>query len=72
MDLRISLLNFNLAMIDISYGILILHKNHVSYLKDNIFKCFFRKYNRLFFFKKIFFTTYSDRRKFKVLKRKSS
>ena len=37
MDLRISLLNFNLAMIDISYGILILHKNHVSKIFSNAF-----------------------------------
>ena len=72
MDLRISLLNFNLAMIDIIYRILILHKNHLRYLKDNIFKCFFKKYNRLFFFQKFFFTTYNDGRKFKVWKRKSS
>ena len=55
MDLRISLLNFNLAMIDISYGILILHKNHVSYLKDIIFSnAFLRSIIGFSFLKKFF------------------
>ena len=38
-DLRMSLLNVNFVMISI------IHKNHLNYLKDNIFECFFRKYN---------------------------
>ena len=41
MDLRISLLNFNFAMIYIIHKILVLIKNHINYFKDNIFKCFF-------------------------------
>ena len=57
-----SLLNFNFVMIYIIYKILVLLKNHLNYLKDNIFKCFLKKYNRLLvFFKKInFFITYND------------
>ena len=52
MDLRISLLNFNFAMIYIIHKILVLTKNHLSYLKDNIFKFFFKKYKRLSFLRK--------------------
>ena len=53
MDLRISFLNFNFAMIYIIHKILVLIKD---YLKDNIFEFFFKKYNRLLFFlKNIFF-----------------
>ena len=38
---------------------LVLLKNHLNDLKDNIFKCFFKKYNRLsFFFLKFFFSQY--------------
>ena len=55
MDLRISLLNFNFAMIYIIHRILVWFKNHLNYLKDNIFEFFFKKYNRLLFFKKIIF-----------------
>ena len=50
LDLRISLLNFNFAMIYIIHKILVLIKNHLNYLKDNIFEFFFKKYNRLLFF----------------------
>ena len=46
-DLRMSLLNFNFVMIYIIYKVLVLIKNHLNYLKDNIFKCFFKKYDRL-------------------------
>ena len=44
MDLKISniLLNFNFVM---TY---IIH-NQLNYLKDNIFECFFKKYNKLLF-----------------------
>ena len=56
-----SLLNFNFVMIFIIHNILVLLKNHLNYLKDNIFECFFKKYNRLIFSKKlIFFITYND------------
>ena len=46
-DLEISLLSFRFAMIYIIDKMLILLKNHLNYLKDNIFDCFFKKYNRL-------------------------
>ena len=48
-DLRMSLLNFNFVMIYIIYKFLVLIKNHLNYLKDNIFKYFFKEYNRLLF-----------------------
>ena len=31
---------------------LVLLKDHLNYLKDSIFECFFKKYNRLLLFKK--------------------
>ena len=58
MDLRISLLNFNFVMIHIIHEILVLIKNHIKYLKDNIFEFSLKKYfyfynkRRLLFFKK--------------------
>ena len=55
MNLRISFLNFNFAMIYIIHKILVLIKNCLYYLKDNIFEFFFKKYDRLLFFKKIIF-----------------
>ena len=56
-DLRISLLNFNFFMIHIIYKILIMIKNHLNYLNDNVFECFFKKYNGLLlFFNKLFFS----------------
>ena len=48
MDLRILHLNFNFAMIYIIHKILVLIKIHLNYLKDNIFKFFFKKCNRIF------------------------
>ena len=48
-DLKIYLLIFNFLMIYIIHKMLILLKNHLNYLKDNIFECFFKKYNRTFF-----------------------
>ena len=61
MDLRISLLNFNFVMIHIIHKILVLIKNHMNYLKDNIFEFFFKKYNRvLFFLKKFCFIIHND------------
>ena len=58
-DLKISILNFSFVMIYIIHKILVLLKNHLNYLKDNIFECFFKKYNRLLFFSKkiVFFIT---------------
>ena len=49
---KIPLFNFSFVMIYIINKILVLFKNHLNYLKDNIFKCFFKKYNRLLFLKK--------------------
>ena len=46
-NLRMSLLNSNFVMIHIIYKILVMIKNCLNYLKDNIFECFFKKYNRL-------------------------
>ena len=37
-DIKTSLLNFNFIMIYIIYKMLVLLKNHLNYLKDNIFK----------------------------------
>ena len=50
--LRMSLLNLNFVMICIIHKILVLVKNHLNYLIDNIFECFFKKYNRLLYFLK--------------------
>ena len=46
-NLRMSLLNSNFVMIHIIYKILVMIKNYLNNLKDNIFECFFKKYNRL-------------------------
>ena len=55
-DLRMSLLNFNFVMIHIIYKILVLIKDHLNYLKYNIFEFLFKKYNRLLIlFKNNFF-----------------
>ena len=51
MDLRILVLNFNFAMICYHHKISVLIKNDMNHLKDNILKFFYRKYNRLLFFK---------------------
>ena len=48
-DLIMSLLNFSVVMVYIIHEILVLLKNHLNYLKDNIFECFLKKYNWLFF-----------------------
>ena len=52
MDLRNSLSNFNFDMIHIIHKMLVLIKNHMNYLKDNIFEFSLKKYNRLLFFLK--------------------
>ena len=41
-----SLLNFNFAMVYIIQKIFVLLENCLNNLKDNIFKCFFKKYNK--------------------------
>ena len=45
---RMSLLNFDFVMIYIILKILVLLKNHLSYLKDNIFEFFSRSIIRFF------------------------
>ena len=41
----LSLLNFNFVMIRIIHKILVLIKSHMNYLKDNVFKSFYKKYS---------------------------
>ena len=50
-----SLLNFNVAMFYIAHKTLVLLKNHLNYLEDNILECLFKKYNRLLSFKNLSF-----------------
>ena len=57
---RMSFLTFNFVMVYIIHKILALPKNHLNYLKDNIFACFFKKYNRLLFYFFLIFITYND------------
>ena len=68
---KISPLNFNFVIICIIHKMLVLLKNHLNYIKDSIFKCFFKEYDKIlsffFFFK--FFTTCNDG-KFKPWRRK--
>ena len=54
-DLKMSLLNFNFAMIYLIHKILVLLQNHLNYLKDNISKCFLRIIINFYFLKKYFF-----------------
>ena len=68
-----SLLNFNFVMLYIIHKILVLLQNHLNYLKDDIFECFFKKYNRLLiFFKKIIFFITNNDGKSKALRRKNN
>ena len=46
--LKISLLNFSLIMIYTIYKILVLIENHLNYLKDKTFVCFFKVHNIFF------------------------
>ena len=56
-DLKKSLLNFSFIMICTIHKILVLIKNHLNYLKDNVYECFFEKYiTHFYFFKKNYFT----------------
>ena len=60
-DLKMSLLNFTFIIIYKIHKILILIKNHLNYLKDNISELFFKEYNILFFKKKLaFFIIYNN------------
>ena len=49
-NLKTLLLNFYFAMIYKTHKMLALLKNYLNYLKDSIFECFFKEYNRIFFF----------------------
>ena len=40
------LLTFNFVVIYIIHKMLVLLKNHLNYLKDSIFECFSKEYNR--------------------------
>ena len=51
-DLKMPLLNFSFTMIYTIHKILVLIKNHLNYLRDNIFECFFNEYNILLMFLK--------------------
>ena len=60
MNLRISLL-FNFVMVYLIYKILLLIKNNMNYLKDNLFEFFLRNVIKYLFFRKnIFFIIYND------------
>ena len=41
-------LNFNCVIIYVIHKMLVLLKNHLNYLKDNIFECFFKEYECFF------------------------
>ena len=49
-DLKISLLNLSFVMIYIIHKMSVLLRNHLNYLKGNIFKCFFKVHDRFLFF----------------------
>ena len=55
--LKMSLFNFNFNLIYIIHKMLALIRNNLNYLKDSIFECFFRKYNRLLVLKKMIFSS---------------
>ena len=49
-DLKKSLLNFNFVMIYAIHKVLVLIKNPLNYLKDNIFKFFLRNITDFYLF----------------------
>ena len=55
--MKMPILNFNLVMIYIIHKMLVLHKNHLNYLKGSIYKYFFRNIIDFFFEKIISFIT---------------
>ena len=55
-DLKMSLSNFNFLMIYKIHKMLVLVKNNLNYVKDSIFECFFKEYNRLLIFFKLIFS----------------
>ena len=51
-DLKILLSNSGFVLICVIHKILVLLKNYLNYLKDNVFECFFKNCNRILFFLK--------------------
>ena len=43
-DSKMSLLSFKFVMVYIIHKMLVLLKNHLNYIKDSIFECFFKEY----------------------------
>ena len=54
-DLKMSLIKFNFAIIQIIHKMLVLLKNHLNYLKDSILECFLRSIINFYFLQKKFF-----------------
>ena len=52
-NLKMQFLNFNFVMIYIIHRILVLLKNNLNYLRESIFECFFKEYNKLLIILKI-------------------
>ena len=48
-DLKMPFLYFSFVMIYIIHKTLVLLKNNLNVFKGNIFECFFKEYNSLFF-----------------------
>ena len=61
-DLKMLLLNFSYVMTYITRKMLVLLKTHLNYLTDNLFKCFFKQYNKLLFLQKKIFIIYNDKK----------
>ena len=65
-DLNMSSLTFNFVMIYIIHKILVLIKSNLYHLKDSIFECFFKEYNKLLIaLKKLLFLKTNNNGKFK-------
>ena len=58
-DLKMSLIKFNFTIIQIIHKILVLLKNHLNYLKDNILNALLRSITE---FQINFFISYNDRK----------
>ena len=51
-DLKTSLLHFSFVIIYIIHTMLVLLKNHLDYVKDNIFECFLKRIIDFYYLKK--------------------
>ena len=49
-DLKNVTFKFSFAMIYILHKMLVFLKSNLNYLKDSIFECFFKEYNKLLYF----------------------